>query len=35
MFLLGLEAEVDTEECRASGGQQCLMSVLLKPAPAA
>jgi hypothetical protein len=32
MFLFNLDAEVGTEQCRATGAGQCLMSVLVRPA---
>ena len=32
MVLFGLDAEVDTEQCRAAGADQCLMVVLVRPA---
>ena len=35
MYLFNLEVEVDTEQCRATGAGQCLMSVLVRPARAA
>jgi hypothetical protein len=31
MFLFGLDAEVGTEQCRATGDGQCLMVVLVRP----
>jgi hypothetical protein len=35
MFLFNLDVEVGTEQCRATGAGQCLMSVLVRPAGAA
>ena len=32
LHLFSLDAEVGTEQCRATGGGQCLMSVLVRPA---
>jgi len=32
MYLFNVEVEVDTEQCRATGAGQCLMSVLVRPA---
>ena len=32
MYLFNLDVEVGTERCRATGGGQCLMSVLIRPA---
>jgi len=32
MFLFNLDVEVGTEQCRATGAGQCLMSVLVRPA---
>jgi hypothetical protein len=34
MYLFNLEVDVDTEQCRATGGGQCVMSVLVRPAGA-
>jgi bacteriochlorophyll 4-vinyl reductase len=34
MQLFELEVDVDTEQCRATGGGQCVMSVLVRPAGA-
>jgi hypothetical protein len=34
MYLFNLEADVGTEQCRATGAGQCLMSVLVRPAGA-
>jgi hypothetical protein len=31
MYLFSLDVEVGTEQCRATGGGQCLMSVLVRP----
>lgn len=31
MHLFGVEVEVDTEQCRATGAAQCLMVVLVRP----
>lgn len=31
MYLFGVEVEVDTEQCRATGAGQCLMVVLVRP----
>ena len=35
MYLFNLEVEVGTEQCRATGAGQCLMSVLVRPVKAA
>ena len=35
MHLFSLDAEVGTEQCRATGAGQCVMSVLVRPAGAA
>jgi hypothetical protein len=35
LFLFSLDAEVGTEQCRATGGGQCVMSILVRPAGAA
>jgi len=35
MHLFNLEVEVGTEACRATGGGQCLMSILVRPVGAA
>lgn len=35
MYLFNLDADVGTEQCRAAGGGQCLMSVYVRPAAAA
>ena len=35
MYLFNLDVEVGTEQCRATGGGQCLMTVLVRPAGAA
>jgi bacteriochlorophyll 4-vinyl reductase len=35
MYLYNLDVEVDTEQCRATGAGQCLMTVLVRPAGAA
>jgi hypothetical protein len=35
MYLFELEVEVETEQCRATGAGQCLMSVMVRPARAA
>jgi hypothetical protein len=35
MYLFNLDVEVGTEQCRATGGAQCLMTVLVRPAGAA
>jgi hypothetical protein len=32
MYLFNLDVEVGTEQCRATGAEQCLMSVLVRPA---
>jgi hypothetical protein len=32
MYLFNLDVEVGTEQCRATGATQCLMSVLVRPA---
>lgn len=32
MYLFNLDVEVDTEQCRATGAGQCLMTVLVRPA---
>lgn len=32
MYLFSLDAEVGTDQCRATGAGQCLMSVLVRPA---
>jgi bacteriochlorophyll 4-vinyl reductase len=32
MYLFNLEVDVGTEQCRATGGGQCVMSVLVRPA---
>jgi bacteriochlorophyll 4-vinyl reductase len=32
MYLFNLDVEVATEQCRATGASQCLMSVLVRPA---
>jgi V4R domain-containing protein len=34
MYLFNLDVEVGTEQCRATGAGQCLMSVLVRPARA-
>jgi bacteriochlorophyll 4-vinyl reductase len=34
MYLFNLEVDVDTQQCRATGGGQCVMSVLVRPAVA-
>lgn len=34
MYLFNLDVEVGTEQCRATGAGQCLMSVLVRPAGA-
>jgi hypothetical protein len=31
MFLFNLDVEVGTEQCRATGARQCLMSILVRP----
>jgi bacteriochlorophyll 4-vinyl reductase len=33
MYLFNLEVDVGTEQCRATGGGQCLMTVYLRPDP--
>ena len=35
MYLFSLDVEVGTEQCRATGGGQCVMSILVRPAGAA
>jgi predicted hydrocarbon binding protein len=35
MYLFTLDVEVGTEQCRATGGGQCLMTVLVRPTEAA
>jgi hypothetical protein len=35
MYLFSLDVEVGTEQCRATGAGQCLMSILVRPAGAA
>jgi hypothetical protein len=35
MYLFNLDVEVGTEQCRATGAGQCLMTVLVRPAGAA
>ena len=35
MYLFSLDVEVGTEQCRATGGGQCLMTVLIRPTEAA
>jgi len=35
MYLFDLDADVGTEQCRATGAGQCIMSVLVRPARAA
>lgn len=35
MYLFSLDVEVGTEQCRATGGGQCLMTVLVRPTEAA
>jgi hypothetical protein len=35
MYLFSLDVEVGTEQCRATGGGQCLMSILVRPNGAA
>ena len=35
MYLFNLDVEVGTEQCRATGAGQCLMSVLVRPVKAA
>jgi hypothetical protein len=35
MYLFNLDAEVGTEQCRATGAGQCLMWVLVRPAGSA
>ncbi len=35
MYLFNLDVEVGTEQCRATGAAQCLMTVLVRPAGAA
>ncbi len=32
MYLFNLEVDVGTEQCRATGGGQCVMSLLIRPA---
>jgi hypothetical protein len=34
MYLFNLDVEVETEQCRATGARQCLMTVLVRPAGA-
>jgi bacteriochlorophyll 4-vinyl reductase len=34
MYLFNLDADVGTDQCRATGGAQCLMSVYVRPAAA-
>jgi hypothetical protein len=34
MYLFNLDVEVGTEQCRATGAEQCLMTVLVRPAAA-
>ncbi len=34
MYLFSLDVEVGTEQCRATGGGQCLMTVLVRPTEA-
>jgi hypothetical protein len=35
MYLFNLDVDVGTEQCRATGGGQCLISVHVRPAGAA
>jgi hypothetical protein len=35
MYLFSLDVEVGTEQCRATGGGQCLMTILIRPTEAA
>ena len=35
MYLFNLDVEVGTDQCRATGAGQCLMTVLVRPAGAA
>ena len=35
LYLFSLDADVGTEQCRATGAGQCLMSILVRPANAA
>src|SRR5262245_27348426 len=35
MYLFSLDVEVGTEQCRATGGGQCLMTILVRPTEAA
>lgn len=35
MYLFSLDVEVGTEQCRATGGGQCLMTILVRPPEAA
>ena len=35
MYLFNLDVEVGTDQCRATGARQCVMSVLVRPAVAA
>lgn len=35
MYLFNLDVDVGTDQCRATGGGQCLMTVLVRPAGAA
>jgi hypothetical protein len=35
LYLFNLDAEVGTEQCRGTGGQQCLVSVFVRPVKAA
>lgn len=35
MYLFSLDVEIGTEQCRATGGGQCLMSILVRPEGAA
>jgi predicted hydrocarbon binding protein len=32
MYLFNLDADVGSDQCRATGGTQCLMSVYVRPA---
>jgi hypothetical protein len=34
MYLFSLDVEVGTEQCRATGAGQCMMSILVRPAAA-
>jgi predicted hydrocarbon binding protein len=31
MYLFNLDVDVDTEKCRATGGGQCVMALLIRP----